>query len=370
MAEAIEMGQAETAGCLCYSKVHCTKSIHPTCPHAQLLRDGKKHTVEIFEERLGGHYEVTAVPYYGEDGTTLLGSVHISRNINERKMMELERDRMQVKFLHAQKLESVGRLASGIAHEINTPIQFVSSNNDFLEESFQELKELLDGYEALFQSMKKGELNAALVEKAESLREDVDWEYLAEEIPTALKQTKEGLTRVATIVRAMKEFSHPGSKEKELRNLNDIAKTTGIVARNEWKYVAELKMNLAEDLPNVMCFSDDIGQVFLNIIINAAHAIEDKLGRNPEGQKGIIALASKDGDGHVEVSISDTGIGMAKEMQRKVFDPFYTTKKVGRGTGQGLAIAWNIIVEKHGGELKVESEAGAGTTFIIRLPKR
>ncbi len=356
------------SGSSCFLKLHNDAEIPSFCPHAQLLRDGKKHTVEIYEERLGGYYEITAVPYYGEDGVTLMGSVHIARNIDDRKAMESEREGMQISLLHTQKLESVGQLAAGIAHEINTPIQFVSSNTDFLEESFKEIEKLVADYEQLLQGIEKDQAIENLAEKVVHIRQKADWEYLAEEIPKAIRQNREGLKRVASIVMAMKEFSHPGSEEKESRNLNDIIKTTGVVTRNEWKYVAKLEMNLDENLPPVMCYSDDIGQVFLNIIVNAAHAIEDKLGSNPDGVKGTIQVTSKATAGHVEVSIRDSGTGIPEKGLQKIFDPFYTTKKVGKGTGQGLAIAWNIITQKHGGELRVKTKEGIGTTFIMRIP--
>ncbi len=363
------MGGRESAnGCPCYLKIHADGKVPSFCPHAQFLQDGKQHTAEVHEETLGGFFEITAVPYYGEDGKTLMGSVHIARNINDRKTMEAERERMQVSLLHTQKLESVGQLAAGIAHEINTPIQFVSSNTDFLEESFKEIEMLIAEYEHLLQAVEEGPTIKNLSDKVDAIREEADWNYLAEEIPKAIRQNREGLQRVTSIVMAMKEFSHPGSKEKELRNLNDILETSRVVTRNEWKYVAELEMNLDENLPAVMCYSDDIGQVFLNIIINAAHAIEEKLGRNPEGARGTIQVSSTATDGYVEVTIRDSGTGIPQKSLQKIFDPFYTTKKVGKGTGQGLAIAWNIITNKHGGELRVESREGIGTTFIIRIP--
>lgn len=352
----------------CYKVIHGTDSPPSYCPHVKLLEDGCKHIVETCEEKLGGHFEFTVIPYFADDGQSLLGSVHIARNINDLKEMESDREKMQIERLHTQKLESVGQLAAGIAHEINTPVQFVSTNNDFLEESFGNIGGLIASYEKLLGAAKQDLVSDSLVVDVEASKETAEWEYLEEEIPAALRQSQEGLKRVASIVRAMKEFSHPGSKEKERRNLNDILQTTGIVARNEWKYVSELKMDLDENLPAVMCYSDDMGQVFLNVLINAAHAIEDRLGRNPVGDKGKITVTTGEVNGYAEVRIADTGKGMSPEILSKIFDPFYTTKKVGRGTGQGLAIAWNIITEKHKGEFKVESEAGEGTTFIIKVP--
>lgn len=358
----------EDLHCLCYGKIHRTDNPPAFCPHKQLLQDGKAHTVEIYEEAIGGHYQVTVAPYYHEDGKTLQGSVHIARDINEQKELEKERESIQVQLLHSQKLESVGQLAAGIAHEINTPVQFVSSNNDFLEESFGMVKELIDKYDKLCSAAKDGKVDDTIFEEVSAAIEDSDWDYLVDEIPTAIRQNRDGLRRVASIVRAMKEFSHPGNREKELKNLNEIIETTTIVARNEWKYVSNLELDLDPDLPHVMCFSDDIGQVVLNMIINAAHAIEDKLGKNPEGEKGTISISSLSSGGFAEIQIKDTGSGMSEQIQKKVFDPFYTTKNVGRGTGQGLAIAWNVIKDKHHGEIIVNSVVEEGTTFTIRIP--
>jgi signal transduction histidine kinase len=166
----------------------------------------------------------------------------------------------------------------------------------------------------------------------------------------------------------MKEFSHPGSKEKVAINLNTIIQTPITVATNEWKYVAEIKTDLDPALPEVPCLSDEMGQVILNMVVNAAHAISDTLGANPEGKKGVITLSTRHDEGWVELRISDTGAGIPEAIRGRVFDPFFTTKKVGKGTGQGLAIVHDVITDKHQGTISFESEVGAGTTFIIRLP--
>jgi two-component system, NtrC family, sensor kinase len=339
------------------------------CPHAQLLEDGKPHTVEIFDERMGGHYRVTVVPYYeDEERTRIAGSVHIARNINSRKKAEKESDTLQTQLLHAQKLESVGQLASGIAHEINTPTQYVGSNIQFLQEAFEDINGLVDKFKALLDAAKKENISSDLIKEVEELMEEVDWEYLAEEIPQTISQSQDGVNRVTSIVRAMKEFSHPGSKEKELVSLNRIIETTITVARNEWKYVSSVETDLDLDLPSVPLLTDEMGQVILNLLVNAAHAIGSKLGENPEGEKGVISIATSHDDGWAEVRITDSGTGIPQEARSRVFDPFYTTKKVGKGTGQGLAIAHDVVTQKHGGELTLETEMGTGTTFIIRLP--
>ena len=280
-----------------------------------------------------------------------------------------KRHETEAQLLQAHKLESVGQLAAGIAHEINTPTQFVSSNVDFLDESFGDLSELLSLFVELLGKLKEGAVADDYIAEIEDSIEEVDLEYLLEEIPTAIAQSRDGVKRVATIVSAMKEFSHPGGDTKEEVNLNQILKTTSIVARNEWKYVADLELELDETLRPTRCLSDEMGQVFLNIIVNAAHAIEEKLGKNPEGDKGQIRVMTRQGDGMAEIRISDTGAGIPLRAQHRIFDPFFTTKKVGKGTGQGLAIAHTVVTKKHGGTIHFETGKEKGTTFIIQLPQ-
>lgn len=272
----------------------------------------------------------------------------------------------QTRLLQAQKLESVGQLAAGIAHEINTPAQFISSNIDFLEDSFVNVKHLIDTLHKVLQTISQGSAVPDTSREAERQFEELDWNYLKEEIPAAIQQSQEGIKRVTTIVRAMKEFSHPGSKEKAFYDLNKILETTITVASNEWKYCAEIVTHLDEKLPMVFCLADEIGQVFLNILINASHAIGDK--NRDSIEKGIITISTRHYPEYAEISIEDTGIGIPKNIRAKVFDPFFTTKSVGKGTGQGLAISHDVIENKHGGTLSFTSEADKGTVFTIQLP--
>jgi PAS domain S-box-containing protein len=290
------------------------------------------------------------------------------RDISNRKKAEDEKEKMQSRLLQSQKLESVGQLAAGIAHEINTPAQYVGTNIDFLGEAFQDVDELITSYQTLEKEAKEQKFSPDIVEKIGQTYDEVDWEYLAEEIPTAVNQSREGIHRVTKIVRAMKEFSHPGSSEKAPADLNAIIENTLTVASNEWKYAADVQLNLAPDLPSVSCFSDEMGQVFLNIIVNAAHAIAEKRGEGSEDNKGVIEIMSKQDGDVVEVRIKDDGFGMPDIIKDKIFDPFFTTKEVGKGTGQGLTIAHDVIADKHGGTIAVDSDIGMGTTFIIRLP--
>jgi signal transduction histidine kinase len=187
------------------------------------------------------------------------------------------------------------------------------------------------------------------------------------EVPQAIQQSLQGIGRVTTIVRAMKEFSHPGSEEKSDTDLNRAIETTITVARNEWKYVAEVVTDFDPALPLVRCLPGEINQVILNLIVNAAHAIADVVENNGKS-KGTITIRTRSQGDRVEIRVSDTGTGIPETIRAKIFDPFFTTKGVGKGTGQGLAIAHSVIVDKHGGTISCETEVGKGTTFVIRLP--
>ncbi len=275
------------------------------------------------------------------------------------------RDEAELELRHAQKLESVGRLASGIAHEINTPIQFVGDNTRFLQDSFVGLQSLLTQYQELRDAAASGALSPNMLAKVRKAEEAADCDYLLEEIPKALAQTLEGVTRVATIVRAMKEFAHPEGKEMAAADINRALQSTLTVARNELKYIADVETEFGE-LPLVVCNVGDLNQVFLNLLVNAAHAIGEKVGKS--GQKGNIRVRTVAEGGTVLVTVSDTGCGIPEANRARVFDPFFTTKEVGRGTGQGLAIARSVVVDRHKGALTFESEEGKGTTFYVRLP--
>lgn len=286
----------------------------------------------------------------------------VVRDLSKRQLEEKEKERLHARLLHAQKLESVGQLASGIAHEINTPTQFIGTNIDFIDDAVKDIGAFVKQLGTIAASASK-----ETRDKIGEALEEADWEFLSEELPLAVSQSREGVERVGSIVRAMKEFSHPGSKEKESQNLNRIINTTVTVARNEWKYVSEVILDLDPNLPEIQLLVDEMGQVVLNLLVNASHAIADTLGANQEGKKGTITITTKKRGDWVDMTIRDTGKGIPKEIQSRIFDPFYTTKVVGKGTGQGLAIAHDVVV-KHDGEIRVESIVGEGSTFLISLP--
>jgi PAS domain S-box-containing protein len=325
------------------------------------------------------------MPMYSADGQ-ISGIIGISRNITgmkkaERALIERskqlndlnislkneieERRNLEIQLIQAQKLESLGQLAAGLAHEINTPIQYLGDNCKFLSQSFDALRKFLLEYDALLTEAASCDHLRPLVQKVQWYAKELDIEFLSQEIPSAITQSIDGLDRVTQIVRAMKEFSHPGSTDKSPVDLNRSIENTLMVCSNEYKYVADVVTDFSADLPLVYCLGGEINQVVLNLVVNAAHAIADAK-RSPG--KGLIKICTRlDGD-FAEIRIQDNGTGIPKAIQDRIFDLFFTTKDVGKGSGQGLALARNIAVKKHDGSLTFETAEGQGTTFILRIP--
>ena len=288
------------------------------------------------------------------------GVVCVAQDITEQKQLQCE-------LAQAQKLESVGQLAAGIAHEINTPTQYVGDNTRFLKDAFGGISKALDSFEELLAAVKSGEIDEELIAKLEKVLDEADIEYLTEEIPLAIDQSLGGVERVAKIVRAMKEFSHPGSDEMSIVNLADAIETTITVSHSEWVYVAEMETHFLTDLPDIYGLPGELNQVFLNLIVNASHAIADRLS-DAGHDLGKITISTCREEDWAVITIKDNGTGMSEHILARIFDPFFTTKEVGRGTGQGLAIARSVIVDKHQGKLECTSKVGEGTVFTIRLP--
>jgi PAS domain S-box-containing protein len=276
----------------------------------------------------------------------------LSADVTDRKLLENQ-------LKQAQKLESIGQLAAGVAHEINTPIQYIGDNTTFLAGAFRDLGAVLALY-------RRAGCDPAARADAESAAERADLDYLLEEAPRAAAQTLEGVKHVARIVKAMKEFAHPGTDEKVPIDLNHAIETVIAVARNEWKYTAEVVTDLEPDLPAVPGLAGGLNQVFLNLLVNAAHAVQSL--HSSDGRKGTITLTTRRFGNLVEVRITDTGCGIPEHIRGRIFDPFFTTKPVGQGSGQGLSIAHAVVVQQHGGAISFESEVGKGTTFVVRLP--
>jgi len=286
------------------------------------------------------------------DITQSVEDSRIKKELQERiETREQERDRLALELRMAQKLEAVGRLAAGVAHEINTPMQYVSDNVTFLSESVDDLARVIDAYRV---DRERGDTVAA----------DVEVEYLLTELPKAMQRARDGLKRVTNIVRAMKEFSHPSTQAHSAGDINKALETTLEVARSEYKHVAVVDLKLTP-LPLVSCNIGELNQVFLNMLVNSAHAIE---GSGIDASNGRISIATHHAGAEVIITFEDNGCGIEPENLDKIFDPFFTTKEVGKGTGQGLAISRSIVVDRHGGALQVHSIVGSGTRFTIRLP--
>jgi signal transduction histidine kinase len=271
--------------------------------------------------------------------------------------------RMEQDLRQAQRLEAIGRLAAGIAHEINTPIQFIGDNAQFVAQAVADMSTYL----ALCEDMVQGSSCGAQRDTLGERREELDIAFAQKELPKAAQNVLEGVAHVAKIVAAMKGFAHPGSAEKGLSDLKNALETTIVVATNEWKNVAQVVTDF-RDIPSVPCHLGELNQVFLNLLVNAAHAI----GANTrhDGAKGLITVRTYVENEMAVVAISDDGSGIPPEIRDRVFDPFFTTKEVGRGTGQGLTLARRVVVEQHQGQIDFTSEVGKGTTFFVRLPLR
>jgi PAS domain S-box-containing protein len=302
----------------------------------------------------------SSTPMLGEDDH-IKGYVLVLRDITEKKKIE---DRLAL----SQKMESVGVLAAGIAHEINTPMQFIGDNTTFLKDA---MADITDTFHKIFHCIENStEDERKLRESADEVRgliEDNDLDYLLEEIPMAIDQTIEGIDRVSKLVLTLKNFSHPGTKEKMLANINRSIVETITISRNEYKYILDVETDLPEDIPLVYCHIDEIHQVLLNLIINASHAIKEAVEKKLYTRGKIQIATMCDGD-YVKITIRDNGVGIPEEYMNRIYDPFFTTKDVGKGTGQGLSLSHDIIVNKHRGSIEVESEIGKGTLFTIALP--
>jgi signal transduction histidine kinase len=299
--------------------------------------------------RVVGTCEVTA------QGRYLLG---LMQDVTAQRRDERERSA-------AQKLESVGRLAAGIAHEINTPLQYVNDNVRFLQSSLVDLGPVLANYRDLESAVESGTNVAAAAKLARTAARSIDLDFLMENTTPAASEALSGLDRITAIVRSMKEFAHPDGAQKSIADLNQAIRNTLVIAHNEYKYVADVEEQFGA-IPPVRCHLGQINQVVLNLIINATHAIAEVA--NAGSRRGTLSVRTRQVADQVEISIGDNGAGIPDDVRDKLFEPFFTTKPVGVGTGQGLAIARDIVVNKHGGTLSFESQVGRGTTFFVRLP--
>ncbi len=357
----------ELIGRSCHETIHHTLddgSPYPRefCPVYAALEDGSSHHVDgdIFWRKDGTSFSVDYIACSTRDERNRInGAVLTFRNLTEMRLQEAKR-------IHGMKLESIGELSAGIAHEINTPMQFIASNLTFLREGFDDILELLHRYRAFRQGMGRDEKYAAACAELAEFEEEIDVGYLEEEVPSAFEQTEDGVDRVTRLVQGLKGFAHTDRSEaKQETDINAIIENTLVVCRNEYKYVADVETRLG-DLPVIKAHPGDVGQVILNLVVNAAHAIADVVGSGDE--RGRITIETRTADDEVVVSVMDTGKGIPDAIRNRIFDPFFTTKEVGLGSGQGLAIARTIIHDKHGGTISFTSTPGQGTTFFLHLP--
>ena len=319
-------------------KIKNNEKVSPVYEFTLITKTGKKKEVEA---------SVGYINFKGKVATQ-----GVLRDITEKRRMETE-------IRHAQKMEAIGTLAAGIAHEINTPSQYVSDNLSFMQDVYNEVKDILVAAREI------AEGNGNLQKLKEAVNK-VDMDFLLDEIPNAVNQSIEGIKRISKIVGAMREFSHERPNEFVNVDLKKLIDNTIIISKNAWKYVADVETRYDENLPPVKCLQSDMNQVIVNMIVNAAHAIEEKFENT--GEKGLIVIETKQEGDFIVIVIEDNGAGIPEEIINRIYDPFFTTKEVGKGTGQGLAIVYDIIINKHFGQLDVESEPGVGTKFTIRLP--
>ncbi len=265
---------------------------------------------------------------------------------------------------HSARLETLGTMASGIAHEINTPIQFIGDNLQFISDSFASIDDLLHRYAALHKAVVAGDVLQTDAKSVAEAVEEAELDFLREELPSAIEQSLSGIQQVARIASAMKTFSRRGSSNKEMADINQAIDMTAAICRNEWRYDADLQLSLDPALPMISCHIGELSQVWLNLIVNAAHAIKAR----PDLPRGVIGVETCQRGGMVEVTVSDNGTGMPEDVRERVFEPFFSTKAAGEGSGQGLAICRNIVTEQHGGEIELWTDVAEGTRFTIRLP--
>jgi two-component system, NtrC family, sensor kinase len=307
-----------------FSQIEISQAAHALTTKWRLQREARAHVDELEAAVAARTHQLAAA--------------------NDRLAEELAwRDRVETDFRVSQRLEAVGQLAAGIAHEINNPLQYVGDHLEFVQDATIDLLGLIERIEA-------GQCGL----------DAVDLPYMKRELPDALDAIQGGIQRIRSIVRAMKELSHPGTRDARAADINHAIESALEISASSYGPIADLDKQLAP-LPRVTCFVAELGQVFLNLIVNAAHAMEG----HPRGTLTVRSVI--DGD-HIVISFGDTGGGIPLEIQQKIFDPFFTTKEVGRGTGQGLAIARAIIVDRHGGSLSFDSAPDHGTTFVIRIP--
>lgn len=367
-AEALGWSLEELVGRHLHETIHHSQedgSAYPWdfCPVFAAIEDGSSHHVDgdVFWQKEGPSFSADFIASPTRDeNNDITGAVLIFRNLTEQRVKEASR-------INSMKLESIGVLAAGIAHEINTPVQFIGSNVAFLQESFDNLLQLIAAFAPAKAMLAASGQHQDLLEAIEAAEEQADIDYLQDEAPKAFEQTLDGVARVTKLILGLKGFAHSGDNEsKRPADINEIIDNALIVCRNAYKYVANLETDFSP-LPLIDVYPNDIGQVIVNLVVNAAHAIATL--KELTNAMGTIRITTTFADDTVHIAIADTGGGIPENIQARIFDPFFTTKAFGQGSGQGLAICRTIIHKKHQGDLRFDSTPGKGSTFFIRLPK-
>ena len=298
-------------------------------------------------------YMVKSPETFASIGATVGGALREWQLLRDKRLVELQLKESQAQIIHQEKMASIGQLAAGVAHEINNPMGYITSNMNSLWKYAEKLAEFIDFQEQVIERC----ADEAAKSSVSELKRKIKLDFVMKDFRELIAESLEGSQRVSKIVQDLKSFSRAEGNEAIPADLNESIKSILNVVRNEIKYVAELDINLG-DIPLVTCKPQQICQVVMNLLVNAAHAISDK---------GVITLVTAQVDDSVEIRVSDTGCGISPKNIEKIFEPFYTTKEAGKGTGLGLAISCDIV-RKHGGELLVKSEVGKGSTFTVRLP--
>lgn len=344
------------------------KSRKVYCVFVRDLTEEKRARIEAKKIASAAHNEIVFNDDSYKDFVDADERERFEKELNEAP--QFLREVIESRLRHAQKLEAIGQLTAGIAHEINTPAQYVADNTRFIRDAFADIKNVLEKYDGLFEAARKGQVSADLLLKIQEEKELSDLEYLTSEMPVAIEQSLDGVSKITRIVQSLKDFTKPDAPEKKAVDLNRAIENTLAVTRNEWKSVAELETEFDETLPPVPCFAGELNQVLLNMVINAAHTIGDVVGDGSNG-KGMIKIKTKKiNDDWAEVRITDTGAGIPAEIQSRVFEPLFTSRKSDKNAAQDLAISHAVVVDKHKGKLSFETEAEKGTTFIMQLPLR
>lgn len=350
--------QEELKSTISFQQIHPDDRPMVTQAAERALKTGVGQIVEYRMQRKDGTYATLEShgSFIRNSHGEIEASVITARDVSDRRMA-----------MQNEKLTAIGQLAAGIAHEINTPVQYVSDNITFLSDVWNQL----DAAMAL-------RLTPAHASVASDSRPSgavaapgppEEWDWLRQQVPKAISQSLEGIRRMSKILGAMRRFSHTGGGEREQVDLNEALDATLTIAQNQIKHIADVETDYQPNLPRLECYADEMNQVFLNLIVNATHAIREA-SKKQARDRGKLTIRTRQIGKDVQIEIQDNGTGIPLAVQARVFDPFFTTKEVGEGTGQGLAICHDIVVQKHRGNIWFDTELDKGTTFFVRIPLR